>query len=310
MAGASGRSPRPLATLLVATDFSPGARHAARRALLLPAAPEQVIHLLHVIGPPAPGARAEASRAASSRRLEVEAAWMRRRARALGRTVPEVVTAIASGAPHVQIIRRARLVGADLVLLGRHARRSLRDLVPGTTAARVVRLGDTPVVVVNGRPGGPYRRLLVAVGLEDTSAPLVTLAARLAAPDAAPMLLVHACWAPAMTRLISTAGPTRERARDRRFDGRLAATQMRALLVALEERHPGLALRPRILHGDPRRLLPSQALRTGAELVALGTHGRAGVAHVLLGSVAERVIMASPCDALVARPARFVFQLP
>lgn len=38
------------------------------------------------------------------------------------------------------------------------------------------------------------------------------------------------------------------------------------------------------------------------ELVVVGTHGRTGVAHALLGSVAERVVRHSPCSVMVVRP--------
>ena len=47
-----------------------------------------------------------------------------------------------------------------------------------------------------------------------------------------------------------------------------------------------------------------------ADLIAIGTHGRAGIAHFLLGSVAEWVLTSAPCDVLVARPIRFSFKLP
>lgn len=310
MARARGRESGPVATLLVATDFSPGARRAQRRALLLPTVADPTIHLVHVVGAPAPGAREGARLADAERRLATAAARMRRLARALGGAEPEIVPSVLVGAPHVEIIRRSRLAGADLILVGRHGRRALQDLVLGTTAARVVRLGDTPVLVVNGKPAGPYRRPLVGVGLEDASGPLVALAARLVAPDAAPLTLLHAHRPPAMGRLISSAGSARERAEDRRVGGRSAAARMKALVAALADRHPGIALRPLIFHGDPRRLLLSQAARARTDLIALGTHGRTGVAHVLLGSVAEDVVAASRCDVLVARPARFTFELP
>jgi nucleotide-binding universal stress UspA family protein len=39
-----------------------------------------------------------------------------------------------------------------------------------------------------------------------------------------------------------------------------------------------------------------------ADLIVLGTHGRTGLAHVLLGSVAERVVRRSACPVLTVRP--------
>jgi nucleotide-binding universal stress UspA family protein len=45
-------------------------------------------------------------------------------------------------------------------------------------------------------------------------------------------------------------------------------------------------------------------------LLALGTHGRFGLADVLLGSVAEAVIRAAACDVLVTRAVGLPFKLP
>jgi universal stress protein A len=43
------------------------------------------------------------------------------------------------------------------------------------------------------------------------------------------------------------------------------------------------------------------AEREHADLIVMGSHGRTGIAHVLLGSVAERVVRHSPCPVLVTR---------
>jgi nucleotide-binding universal stress UspA family protein len=47
--------------------------------------------------------------------------------------------------------------------------------------------------------------------------------------------------------------------------------------------------------------IASAAEAVGADLVAIGTHGRSGVSHALLGSVAEAVVRRSPVPVLVAR---------
>lgn len=46
------------------------------------------------------------------------------------------------------------------------------------------------------------------------------------------------------------------------------------------------------------------------DLIVMGTHGRSGLAHALLGSVAERVVQKSPCPVLTIRPSDHEFQLP
>jgi hypothetical protein len=39
------------------------------------------------------------------------------------------------------------------------------------------------------------------------------------------------------------------------------------------------------------------------DLIIMGTHGRSGVAHLLMGSVAEKVVRAAPCPVLTVREA-------
>lgn len=47
-----------------------------------------------------------------------------------------------------------------------------------------------------------------------------------------------------------------------------------------------------------------------ADLIVVGTHGRKGLAHVLLGSVAERVVQLSDCPVLTVRDPGHTFQRP
>ena len=48
----------------------------------------------------------------------------------------------------------------------------------------------------------------------------------------------------------------------------------------------------------------------GIDLVVLGTHGRSGIEHILIGSVAEKVVRKSPCPVLTIRPKGKVFKMP
>jgi nucleotide-binding universal stress UspA family protein len=63
----------------------------------------------------------------------------------------------------------------------------------------------------------------------------------------------------------------------------------------------GIATTSQVAFGSPARAIAEQALRRGTDLIIMGTHGRSGFAHLLLGSVAERVVRTAPCPVLTVR---------
>ena len=56
-----------------------------------------------------------------------------------------------------------------------------------------------------------------------------------------------------------------------------------------------------IVHGVPFQVIIETARTAHVDLIIMGTHGRTGLPHVLLGSVAERVVRLAPCPVLVVR---------
>jgi nucleotide-binding universal stress UspA family protein len=57
----------------------------------------------------------------------------------------------------------------------------------------------------------------------------------------------------------------------------------------------------RLVAGLPPGRIVEVAAEIGAELVVLGSRGRTGLAHVLLGSVAERVVQTAPMPVTVVK---------
>jgi universal stress protein A len=53
--------------------------------------------------------------------------------------------------------------------------------------------------------------------------------------------------------------------------------------------------------GNPQQLIVEKAKELGVDVVVIATHGRSGLSHVLLGSVAEKVIRHAPCPVFVVR---------
>lgn len=53
----------------------------------------------------------------------------------------------------------------------------------------------------------------------------------------------------------------------------------------------------------PAEEIVSYARNAGIDLIVMGTHGRTGLSHVLMGSVAERVVRTAPCPVMTTRNA-------
>jgi universal stress protein A len=79
-----------------------------------------------------------------------------------------------------------------------------------------------------------------------------------------------------------------------------SATQRLAACLSREERDKyGATLT--LLFGPPALTIVEHAARGRADLIVMGTHGRTGVSHLLLGSVAEHVVRTATCPVLVVR---------
>jgi nucleotide-binding universal stress UspA family protein len=61
----------------------------------------------------------------------------------------------------------------------------------------------------------------------------------------------------------------------------------------------GLAGQAIVVHGVPFQEILETARRQTVDLIVMGTQGRTGLQHVLLGSVAEKVVRLAPCPVLV-----------
>jgi universal stress protein A len=72
----------------------------------------------------------------------------------------------------------------------------------------------------------------------------------------------------------------------------------------------GLSIERATRQGPPFVEIVRYAREAEIDLIVLGTHGRTGLAHMLLGSVAEKVIRKAPCPVLTVRPSDLQFTMP
>jgi nucleotide-binding universal stress UspA family protein len=63
----------------------------------------------------------------------------------------------------------------------------------------------------------------------------------------------------------------------------------------------GIRVAVQLDRGHPDAAIVGLARRAGSRLIVMGTRGRTGLAHVALGSVAERTLRGSPCSVLCVK---------
>lgn len=71
-----------------------------------------------------------------------------------------------------------------------------------------------------------------------------------------------------------------------------------------------VTLIPRVRQGVEFREIIAAAREARADLIVMGTHGRTGLAHALIGSVAEKVVRKAPCPVLTVRHPKMKFEMP
>jgi nucleotide-binding universal stress UspA family protein len=85
-------------------------------------------------------------------------------------------------------------------------------------------------------------------------------------------------------------------------DGALVAASAKRLQEIAAERVPGeLQETTLVRHGVPFHQICTVAKETKMDLIVIATHGRTGMAHVLMGSTAERIVRHAPCAVLTVR---------
>ena len=141
----------------------------------------------------------------------------------------------------------------------------------------------------------PFEHILVPTDFSPTASRALEEAVLLAKHFGASLTLLHVIELPVYAYDVQMANPV-----DILTPVRAAAEQaMAGLLAEVRAQVPAASSLLRV--GRTADEVVDAARAVGADLVILGTHGRTGVKHLLLGSVAERVVRLSPVPVLTVR---------
>jgi nucleotide-binding universal stress UspA family protein len=243
--------------------------------------------LLRTLGPESP-ARQSAE--------EESIAYLAARASALERAGLRVRCEVWHGDPSQTIVNAAVRGRVSLIAMTTHGRRGWDRLRFGSVAESVVGKAPVPVLLVRGLVRWPTDRpprILVPLDGSERSAAIVPAVAGLGRPLRAIVELLHVLEAlppagyPELPLPLPGEGAAGEAARDH--------LERAAAPLAAE----GLKVECVVLEGPAVPVITRRASETGADLVAMSTHGRSGIARFLVGSVAQQVLQTADVPILL-----------
>lgn len=293
-----------LNTLLAATDLSWYARRAETRAAMLAREMgSESLDLLHVIGNLALESLrhivSQTPQETEQRLLDSARKQMNEAARNLAEKhgIP-IMTTLAIGRAHLEIVRHAESIDAGMVVLGAHGGNFVRELFLGSTAEKVLRKHARPVLIVKREPQGPYQRVLVPVDFSEASRLALELALRIA--PHAHITVLHAFEVPFEGKM-HYAGVSDETIQSYRATAREQANQAMRQFVSAAGASAG-SVPPVVEFGYAPTVIREKADALDPDLIVMGKHGQSGWEEMLLGSVTKHVILDAGCDVLVVCP--------
>jgi len=200
---------------------------------------------------------------------------------------------VVEGEAHEVILDRARMVGADVIVIGPH-RGSGSEPGLGTTADRVARTSPVPCLVVHGAPDLPLRRVVVTTDMSEGARHALEMAMTWTSLLRVPALsgggtelvAFHAAATDADVAAVS-AELERHVARAIEITGISAMLDVRCEVRGAD---------------DPAEAIVRAGRKLDASLVVVGTRDRVEPAGAGLGSVASTVLRSSTTPILLVPP--------
>lgn len=194
---------------------------------------------------------------------------------------------ILVGRAEEAVVNTAVAHGARLIVIGIGRDNSLETVLWGTHTEQLLCAAPCPVLLVKCRPRKPYRNVIVALDLEAASRHALEFALR-TFPDAQ-FTILH-------------ASSTSHRI-DEADAANIIEDVVSARCIAAGHPLPGEVGGPGItlLVDSPPCALHDEIVQLDPDLVVLGTHGRAGMSRLLIGSVAQALSETLPYDILISR---------
>jgi len=187
---------------------------------------------------------------------------------------------------------------STMIIMGRRGRKGLKRLVMGSTTARVIGHAPCSVLVVPRAAKVEFKSIVVATDGSKYSAAAASEAIGIAKRNNAKITALAVVPADiAMPTDVDFAAVQREKLADQE----LAVAEKHAKAVKDAAQQEGVDVKAFVVTGKPADAIIETAKEQNADLIVVGSHGRAGLEKLLLGSVTERVIVLASSAVLVVK---------
>jgi nucleotide-binding universal stress UspA family protein len=200
--------------------------------------------------------------------------------------------------PYKYIVDEAIKSKSTMIVMGRRGRTGLKRLMMGSVTARVIGHAPCNVLVVPKAAQLEFENILVATDGSKYSATAVSEALGLAKWNGSTLTVISVVPSELMTPSDIDFTITQ---REHIAEKEMHEAEKNAKAVKEAAQKEGVAVKAFVLSGRPADAIIETAQEKNADLIVLGSHGRTGVERLLMGSVAERVIVLASCPVLVVK---------
>lgn len=220
----------------------------------------------------------------------------------------DIVPIVRFGKPFLEIIQVAKEENVDLLVIGTHGRAGVDRVILGSVAERIVRKARCPVMVVRGRKYVGFKRIIVPIDLSDCSRIALEYAAATARAHKSKLTILHVYEESFIEPYINAANSEEEANEIIKEIERVNETKYDEFLKTVDL--SGVEYEKLLKKGIPETDIVEIAMEQQANLIVMGTHGRSGIKHILIGSTAEEVVRTVHCDIIIVKPEKFSFSMP
>jgi nucleotide-binding universal stress UspA family protein len=292
--------------LMIPLDGSAFGEHALPFALGIARRSSASVQLVHVCATPS---QAHAAETQPSDRNRIQAYLTDLAACLSSRWEVPVSTAVLDGRAADQLYAHATTIGADLVVMTTHGYGPLSRMWMGSVADTLMRRLPIPILLT--RPHDQALDLLEEVHEETFTHILIPLDGSAQAEEVLEPVLALGSPFEARYTLVQALNPpvlgyapaAQTVALDEQIleQSRVIAQEYLGQL-AQRLRSQGWQVDTRILVGPPAMAILDYTYEHPVDLIAMTTHGRSGVARMLLGSVADKITRGASVPVLLRRP--------